>query len=79
MRTLLFQDVDVYKTSLRDDIDSWLKVLQRYGVEDWLIVQVETYDTKRSNKLLPRTTVLDKIRSDFASKHPDRYVDFMLP
>ncbi|XP_034253552.1 trafficking protein particle complex subunit 10 [Thrips palmi] len=72
-------DVDVYKTSVRDDIDSWLKVLQRYGVEDWLIVQVETYDTKRSNKLLPRTTVLDKIRSDFASKHPDRCISVFNP
>lgn len=72
-------DVDVYKTTVRDDIDAWLKVLQGYGVEDWLIVQVETYDTKRSNKLLPRTTVLDKIRSDFASKHPDRCISVFNP
>lgn len=37
-----------------------------------MIVLVETYDLKKSNKLLPRTTVLDKVRSDFASKHGDR-------
>lgn len=37
-----------------------------------MIVLVETYDVKKSNKLLPRTTVLDKIRSDFAAKNGDR-------
>lgn len=75
---LSLQDVDIYKTTVRDDIDSWLKVLQRHGIDDWLIVQVETHDTKRSNKLLARTTVYDKIKSDFASKHPDRYADLIL-
>ncbi|KAK3926180.1 Trafficking protein particle complex subunit 10 [Frankliniella fusca] len=72
-------DVDIYKTSVREDIDLWLKTLQKFGIEDWLIVQVETYDIKRSNKLLPRTTVLDKIRSDFASKHPDRCISVINP
>lgn len=67
-----FQDVDVYKTSLREDIDSWMKALAKAHIQDWMIVLVETYDIKKSNKLLPRTTVLDKIRSDFASKHGDR-------
>lgn len=33
-----------------------------------MIVVVETIDAKRENKLLPRTTVLDKIRADFATK-----------
>ncbi|XP_076177740.1 SIDL trafficking protein particle complex subunit 10 isoform X2 [Ptiloglossa arizonensis] len=65
-------DVDTYKTSVRDDIDSWLKTLMQYQIQDWMIVIVETYDIKKTNKLLPRTTVLDKIRSDFASKNGDR-------
>lgn len=72
-------DVDIYKTSVREDIDSWLKILQKYGIDDWLVVQVETYDIKRSNKLLPRTNVADKIRSDFASKHPDRCISVINP
>lgn len=63
-----FQDIDVYKTSVRDDIESWLKELTSRNITDWLIVVVETYDAKRTNKLLPRTTVLDKIRADFAPK-----------
>lgn len=65
-------DLDVYKLNVKDDIDSWLKTLGQYGIQDWMIVIVETYDIKKTNKLIPRTTVLDKIRSDFAAKHGDR-------
>lgn len=63
-----FQDVDVYKSSLKEDIENWLKELNSLEINDWLIVVVENFDGKRTNKLLPRTTVLDKIRADFAPK-----------
>lgn len=66
------QDIDTYKTNVRDDIDAWLKILNLYHIQDWMIVLVETYDIKKANKLLPRTTVLDKIRNDFAAKNGDR-------
>lgn len=69
---IYLQDVDTYKASVRDDIDAWLKILNSYHIQDWMIVLVETYDVKKANKLLPRTTVLDKIRSDFATKNGDR-------
>lgn len=69
----LLQDVDVYKQSLREKIQTWLKGLSQFKIDDWLIILVETYDVKKSNKLLPRATVLDKIRNDFASKQADRY------
>lgn len=69
---IYLQDVDTYKASVRDDIDAWLKILNSYHIQDWMIVLVETYDIKKANKLLPRTTVLDKIRSDFAAKNGDR-------
>ncbi|XP_014219385.1 trafficking protein particle complex subunit 10 isoform X2 [Copidosoma floridanum] len=72
-------DVDVYKASLKDDIDSWFKTLAKAKIQDWMIVLVETYDIKKSNKLLPRTTVLDKIRSDFAAKHGDRCLSIINP
>lgn len=68
----LFQDVDLYKTTVRDDVESWLKHLQSRDIPDWLIVVVENYDGKRANKLLPRTTVLDKIRADFAPKQGNK-------
>jgi len=64
--------VDVYKTTVREEIEAWLKTLSQHNIQDWMIVLVETYDIKKTNKLLPRTTVLDKVRSDFASKHGDR-------
>ncbi|XP_046985474.1 trafficking protein particle complex subunit 10 [Schistocerca americana] len=72
-------DVDVYKTSVRDDIENWMKILNQHNIHDWLIVLVETYDVKKTNKLLLRTSVLDKIRSDFASKHADRCLSVINP
>ncbi|CAB0028461.1 unnamed protein product [Trichogramma brassicae] len=72
-------DIDVYKTSLKDDIDLWLKSLAKAGIQDWMIILVENYDVRKSNKLLPRTTVLDKIRSDFAAKHADRCLSIINP
>nr|CAD7573679.1 unnamed protein product [Timema californicum] len=72
-------DVDVYKMSVRDEIEAWLKTLNQHNIQDWMIVIVETYDLRKSNKLLPRTTVLDKIRSDFASKHADRCLSVINP
>lgn len=64
--------MDVYKLTVKDDIDCWLKTLGQQQINDWMIVLVENYDIKKTNKLIPRTTVLDKIRSDFAAKHGDR-------
>ncbi|CAG0925671.1 unnamed protein product, partial [Notodromas monacha] len=46
---------------------------------DWLVVVMEGSDSRKSNKLLPRATVFDKIRSDFASKHPERCVSISDP
>lgn len=68
----MLQDLDTYKSTGKEGIESWFKVLNQYNITDWMIVLVETYDFRKSNKLIPRTTVLDKIRSDFGSKHADR-------
>lgn len=59
--------------AVRDDIEIWMKELTSRDIHDWLIIVVENYDGKRSNKLLPRTTVLDKIRADFAPKQGNFY------
>ncbi|XP_065168846.1 trafficking protein particle complex subunit 10 isoform X2 [Atheta coriaria] len=72
-------DVDLYKVNVKEDIDDWLKELTNKDIPDWLIVVVENFDGKRANKLLPRTTVLDKIRSDFATKHGDRCISVINP
>ncbi|KAJ8971683.1 hypothetical protein NQ317_014001 [Molorchus minor] len=72
-------DVDAYKISVREDIENWLKELSAKDIQDWLVVVVENYDGKRANKLLPRTTVLDKIRADFAPKQGDRCISVINP
>lgn len=58
----------MYKAAIKEDIETWIKELFNRDITDFLIVVVENYDGKRANKLLPRTTVLDKIRTDFAPK-----------
>ncbi|XP_035685725.1 trafficking protein particle complex subunit 10-like [Branchiostoma floridae] len=64
-------DVDVYKIQTKDEITLWLQKLRIYNIQDWMIVLVANSDAKK-NKLLPRTTVIDKIKSDFCSKQADR-------
>ncbi|XP_052753986.1 trafficking protein particle complex subunit 10 [Galleria mellonella] len=73
-------DVEYYKTTLREDIELWLKQLEKTGITDWMIVLVETYDIRKTNKLLPRTTVLDRIKGDFAVKQTeDRFLSVINP
>lgn len=74
------QDIEYYKTTLREDIEAWLKQLEKSGITDWMIVLVETYDIRKTNKLLPRTTVLDKIKGDFGVKQTeDRFISVINP
>jgi len=70
--------MEVYKTLLRDEIDKWMSEINKHNINDWVIIVVETYDLRKPNKLLPRTTVFDKIKSDFAEKKADRYVHIKL-
>lgn len=72
-------DIDTYKSNVKEDIDNWLKMLITYGITDWMILVVETFDVKKTKNILPRTTVLDKIRTDFASKNGDRCISILNP
>ncbi|CAK1545522.1 unnamed protein product [Leptosia nina] len=73
-------DIEYYKTTLREDIEGWFKQLEKNNITDWMIVLVETYDIRKTNKLLPRTTVLDKIKGDFAVKQTeDRFISVINP
>ncbi|XP_014279644.1 trafficking protein particle complex subunit 10 [Halyomorpha halys] len=72
-------DVELYKSNVREDIELWMSVLQQFKLSEWMIVVVETYDFRKSNKLLPRTTVYDKIKSDFGAKHADRCLSVINP
>ncbi|MCL4122755.1 UNVERIFIED_CONTAM: hypothetical protein GTU68_009205, partial [Idotea baltica] len=44
-----------------------------------MVVLVETPDTKKSNKLIPRTTVLDKLKNDFGGKQSERCASLIDP
>ena len=70
----MVRDVEAYKNTTRDSLQSWALALKQHGITDWMVVLLETPDTRKGNKLLPRTTVLDKIKNDFGSKQPERCV-----
>uniref|UniRef100_A0A452GXB2 Uncharacterized protein n=1 Tax=Gopherus agassizii TaxID=38772 RepID=A0A452GXB2_9SAUR len=68
-------DTEVYKATVKDDLTKWQNVLKVHSSVDWLIVVVES-DAKKKNKtnILPRTSIVDKIRNDFCNKQSDRCV-----
>ncbi|XP_064413277.1 trafficking protein particle complex subunit 10 isoform X2 [Latimeria chalumnae] len=68
-------DAEVYKATVKDDITKWQIMLKAHNIVDWLIVVVES-EAKKKNKtnILPRTSIVDKIRNDFCNKQSDRCV-----
>ncbi|XP_029433678.1 trafficking protein particle complex subunit 10 isoform X2 [Rhinatrema bivittatum] len=68
-------DTELYKATAKDDITKWQNVLKAHSSADWLIVVVES-EAKKKNKtnILPRTSIVDKIRNDFCNKQNDRCV-----
>lgn len=70
----LLQDTEVYKGSVKEDMMRWQNSLRAHGSADWVIIVVETNDNKKKNKtnILPRSSIVDKIRSDFCNKQNDR-------
>ncbi|XP_016113930.1 trafficking protein particle complex subunit 10 [Sinocyclocheilus grahami] len=73
-------DSEVYKASVKEDMQRWQAALRLHGSVDWIIAVVES-DNKKKNKtnLLPRTSIVDKIRSDFCNKQSDRCVSLCEP
>lgn len=71
---IMHQDTETYKASVKEDMQRWQSVLRLHGSSDWLIVVVES-DGKKKNKtnILPRTSIMDKIRNDFCNKQSDRW------
>ncbi|BFZ24932.1 hypothetical protein BsWGS_27970 [Bradybaena similaris] len=67
-------DVEAYKQTVKDDITEWQSALRARNIPDWLIVIVSSDESKVKAKLLPRASVLDKIKGDFCSKYPERCI-----
>ena len=62
----------MYKQIVREELIEWTTAMKNQNIPDWLIVVVITDETKVKTKLLPRSSVIDKVRSDFCGKQPDR-------
>lgn len=73
----ILQDTEAYKSSVKEDMLRWHNSLRTHGSADWVIIVVESNDTKKKNKtnILPRSSIVDKIRSDFCNKQNDRSED----
>ena len=65
-------DVDNYRQGVKEDIINWLALLRKTSVTDWMIILVETPESRKTNKFPLRTTVLDKLKQDIGGKTPDR-------
>lgn len=66
-------DVDVYRARVRDELALWQSQLRALNILDWLVVVVVHDDNKVKSKIL-RTSVFDKVKGEFAGRHPDRCV-----
>ncbi|GAB1598898.1 trafficking protein particle complex subunit 10-like [Argonauta hians] len=67
-------DLDNYKQSVRDDIAEWHGAMKNSNIPDWLIVVVVRDESKVKAKLLPRSSVIDRVKSDFCGKQVDRCI-----
>ncbi|XP_022294052.2 trafficking protein particle complex subunit 10-like isoform X1 [Crassostrea virginica] len=67
-------DLDTYKQITKDELTEWTSALKRKNIPDWLIIVVSSDESKLKTKLLPRSSVFDKIKSDFCNKQPERCV-----
>ena len=61
----------MYKSTVKEDIADWLATLKRMNVSDWMIIVIVHEESKVKATLL-RTSVLDKVKSDFCNKQTDR-------
>uniref|UniRef100_H2YYH9 TRAPPC10/Trs130 N-terminal domain-containing protein n=1 Tax=Ciona savignyi TaxID=51511 RepID=H2YYH9_CIOSA len=68
-------DVDQYRSSVRNEIASWINLLTRHKSSGWMIVVVMSDVLSRLTKAklqLPRTSIADKVKAEFCPKNPER-------
>ncbi|KAI8372825.1 trafficking protein particle complex subunit 10 [Radiomyces spectabilis] len=66
-------DNEVYKNKVRRQIRAWTDVIGAKKNQEWMIVYVAGHDAKKSNNYLGlKTSVYDKIRTDFNQGKQDR-------
>ncbi len=59
---------------MKAEVENWLTTLKKCGVaNDWMVILVEAPELRKgANKLLPRTSIIDKLKMDVAGRQPDR-------
>ena len=62
---------------MKDEITEWTASLKARNISDWMVVVVVYEESKVKSKLL-RTSVFDRVKSDFCSKHSDRYIILLI-
>ncbi|KAF2351209.1 Foie gras liver health family 1 [Trinorchestia longiramus] len=72
-------DIEIYKNNVREKVQKWVVELRQRNINDWMVVVVGAPDARKPNKLLPRTTVLDKMKADFGGKQAERCVSLYEP
>jgi len=75
-------DNDKYKSGLRNQIVKWQKLLTENQSANWIIVHVVYQDNSRVNKSkinLPRSSVYDKIKTEFGQRVQDRCIQLWEP
>ena len=63
---------------MKERINKWLKSIKASANIDWFIVQVITHGSLKGNKpklQLPRSSVFDKIKSDFGGGKANERLD----
>ncbi|CAO3645018.1 unnamed protein product [Mucor fragilis] len=67
------EDNELYKTKVRRNIRNWVETIQSKKNQEWLIVYVADTEAKRTNNYLGlKSSVYDKIRTDFNPPKQDR-------
>ncbi|XP_057306729.1 uncharacterized protein LOC130644945 isoform X3 [Hydractinia symbiolongicarpus] len=75
-------DNDTYKSWVKNSIARWQQQLQESSITDWLIIHVmyqENHKSAKSKIQLPRTSVFDKIKTDFGQKIQERCIQLWEP
>ncbi|PIK36033.1 hypothetical protein BSL78_27141 [Apostichopus japonicus] len=68
-------DTDAYRIVTKEKIAGWLNLLKERKIADWMIVLVEPANPRRSkSKLLPKFSVVDKIKNDFCGRQTERLI-----
>ena len=59
-------DVDSYKLTFKENLINWINKFSKFNSSEWLVVLIDHTEKKLSKtKLLPRSSVADKIKADF--------------